>query len=245
MVSFLLVLFSGLLFYGDAQTMVSILKHPEFRFALALTLQTSIVATLMATVVAVPCGYLLARRNFPGKLLVDSLLELPIVLPPLVSGVALLIFFGPLFGPNFREAGIEVVFTHVGVVVAQWFVAVPFAIRSFRHAFESVDPRLEKVARTLGCTPLQSFWRVLLPIARRGILGGMTMTWARTLGEFGATAMLAGVTRFKTETLPVAIYLSMTNGDLAFSLSIAALLLFMALSILTAFKMLTQTEVQL
>ncbi|MCW2278199.1 ABC transporter permease [Heliophilum fasciatum] len=241
----LLAVFAGLLGYGETESIRDLFQEPEFRFALRLSLQTSVAATLLATVVAIPCGYFLARNHFPGKVVVDSLLELPIVLPPLVSGVALLIFFGPLLGPFLQEAGIAIVFTPLGVIVAQWFVALPLAIRSFRQAFAAVDPRMEKVARTLGCTPFQSFWRVVLPIARPGILGGMTMTWARTLGEFGATAMLAGVTRMKTETLPMAIYLSMTNGDLSFALAIATVLLLVALLVLTAFKVFMRTEVQL
>ncbi|MDD2444159.1 MAG: ABC transporter permease [Desulfotomaculaceae bacterium] len=244
-VIFMLVLISGLLFYGKWAAFLAVIQHPEFHFAVVFTLWTSLLATTFAAIVAVPCGYILSRYDFPGKVLADTLMDIPIVLPPLVSGVALLILFGPILGDALVRAGMEVVFSTRGVVIAQWFIATPFAVKTFQQAFSSIDPRLEKVARTLGYSPPGVFLRVTMPLAKSGILGGLTMTWARALGEFGATAMLAGITRMKTETLSIAIFLNMSIGDIQFAMATAIIMLLVALSLMIAFKMFTRTGVQL
>lgn len=242
---FLLALIGGLLSQVEWATFRMVLHNEEFQFSVLLTLWTTLLATLLAAFLALPCGYILSRQDFRGKLLVDSLMDVPIVLPPLVSGVALLILFGPLLGDALARAGLDIVFSTRGVVVAQWFIATPFAIKAFKQAFDAIDPRLEKVARTLGYTPGGVFLHVTLPLARNGILGGLTMTWARALGEFGATAMLAGVTRMKTETLSVAIFLNMSIGDLHFALATAVVMLVVALALLVAFKSITGQGVSL
>ncbi|AEG60291.1 ABC transporter permease [Desulforamulus ruminis] len=242
---FMLMLIVGLFLFGEWAAFLEILKNPEFHFAVTFTLWTSVLATLLSALTAVPCGYILSRCNFPGKIIMDTLLDVPIVLPPLVSGVALLIFFGPLFGESLARWGLDIVFSTRGVVVAQWFIAAPFAIKTFKQAFDSIDIRLEKVARTLGYTPCRVFIKVTLPLAKHGLLGGITMTWARALGEFGATAMLAGVTRLKTETLSVAIFLNMSIGDTQFALVTAIIMLMTALFLLILFKFFTGAEVRL
>ncbi len=244
-VIFMLVLIGGLLFYGKWAAFLAVLQHPEFHFAVIFTLWTSLLATTLAAITAVPCGYILSRHDFPGKVLIDTLMDIPIVLPPLVSGVALLILFGPILGDTLVRAGMEVVFSARGVVVAQWFIAVPFAIKTFKQAFNSIDPRLEKVARTLGYSPPNVFLRVTMPLAKGGILGGLTMTWARALGEFGATAMLAGITRMKTETLSIAIFLNMSIGDIQFAMATAIIMLLVALILMIVFKVSSGTGVQL
>lgn len=245
MTLFMLALLGGLFLYGDWYAVTDICHNPEFRFAVIFTLWTTVLATLLAGLVAIPCGYILARYDFPGKVLVDTLMDVPIVLPPLVSGVALLILFGPLLGDHLAGMGMDIVFSNRGVVVAQWFIATPFAIKTFKHAFNSVDLRLEKIARTLGYSPEKVFFKVTLPLAQNGLLSGLTMAWARTLGEFGATAMLAGIVRMKTETLSVAIFLNMSIGDLQFSLVMAVIMLLMALALLVTMKIITKTEVRI
>jgi molybdate transport system permease protein len=242
---FMLMLIVGLFLFGEWSTFAEVFKNPEFHFAVTFTLWTTVLATLLSALVAIPCGYILSRYNFPGKIFIDTLLDVPIVLPPLVSGIALLIFFGPLFGQTFASWGLNIVFSAPGVVIAQWFIAAPFAIKTFKHAFDSIDTRLEKVARTLGYTPSKVFLKVTIPLTKSGLLGGITMTWARTLGEFGATAMLAGVTRLKTETLSVAIFLNMSIGDTQFALATAIIMLMVALSLLITFKFFTGVEVRL
>ncbi len=242
---FMFMLIVGLFIFADGAAFLNVLKNPEFHFAVTFTIWTTVLATILAALVAIPCGYILSRRRFAGKVIIDTLLDVPIVLPPLVSGVALLIFFGPLFGDTLADIGLKIVFSTGGVVAAQWFIATPFAIKTFKQSFDAIDTRLEKVARTLGYSPYKVFVKVTIPLAKKGLIGGLTMTWARTLGEFGATAMLAGVTRLKTETLSAAIFLNMSIGDIQFALAAAIIMLTVALSLLIIFKLFTKTEVRL
>ena len=230
------LILSTLLFQPDWGRFVSLARDPEFRFAVLFSLGTTAVATAAAVLTGIPAAYFLARFDFPGKVAVASALELPIMLPPLVSGIALLIFFGPVLGGVLAKADWDIVFTYRGVIAAQWFVAVPFGIKVFRQAFETVDLRLENLARTLGYTPAKVFFRVTLRLTRRSLLGGATMVWARTLGEFGAVAMLAGITRMKTETLPAAIFLNISLGDVDFAIAAAVVMLLMAFALLMMLK---------
>ncbi|WP_235919379.1 ABC transporter permease [Heliomicrobium undosum] len=244
MTGFMAAVFGVLLLHASPGQFRDVIGNPEFQFAAIFTVATTVIATGAAVLVAIPCGYALARQSFPGKAFLDTLLDLPIVMPPLVSGVALLLLFGPVLGDGLSRMGLDIVFSARGVAVAQWFIATPFAIKTFSHAFSAIDPRYEKVARTLGHTSWQTFWRVTLPMARKGILGGIAMTWARSLGEFGATAMLAGVTRMKTETLSAAVYLSMSIGDLPFALTTAVVLWIVALTVLVVFRTVTGTVIR-
>ena len=242
---FMLVLVGGLFLYGKWSTFLNVVRQSEFHFALVFTLWTTLLATILAGMIAIPCGFILSRHNFPGKILVDTLIDVPIVLPPLVSGVALLILFGPILGDTLTRLGLDIVFSTRGVVVAQWFIATPFAVRTFKQSFDSIDPRLEKIARTLGYSPAGVFLKVTVPMAKSGLLGGLTMAWARTLGEFGATAMLAGIIRMKTETLSVAIFLNMSIGDINFAMATSIIMLFMAMLLLALIKTISKTEVRL
>jgi molybdate transport system permease protein len=236
------LIFGGLVAYGFQNPLTGLWENPEFRFALGFTLKTTLLATGAAVLSALPCAYQLARTDFRGKAILETLLDLPIVLPPLVSGVALLILCGPLLGATLTRFGFEVVFSERGVVVAQWFMAFPFAVKTFRQAFESVDRRYESIARTLGYTPARLFFRVAIPMAGRGLANGTALAWARTVGEFGATAMLAGVTRLKTETLAAAIFLNMSVGELRLAVAIAVILFLAAMVILAGFRWGTARE---
>lgn len=236
---FFISLFAGLVIYAAGYSWIAVLRSREFRFAALFTVMTTLSSTLAVVLSGLACAYAMARLEFPGKALVDTLLDFPLVLPPLVSGVALLIFFGPIMGGRLASVGLRVIFTPLGVVVAQWLVTLPFAIRIFREAFEAVDPRYENIARTLGCRPFKVFTLVSLPLARRGIAAGTALTWARAVGEFGATAMLAGVTRMKTETMAAAVFLNMSIGELGFAIVLSVILLGAAMAILSAFRILS------
>ncbi len=238
------LVFIGMFLYGAPDSYWALFQNPEFRFALEFTFKTTLIATAVAVGTALPCSYILARYSFPGKVIVDTLLDLPLILPPLVSGMALLILFGPILGQKLAQIGINIVFTAGGVIITLWFIAFPFTVKTFKEAFAAIDLRYEKIARTLGCSPAEVFKRVTLPMASRGIGAGVAMTWARTLGEFGATAMLAGVTRMKTETLSAAIFLNMSIGEIRFALAIAIILFLTAMLVLTVFKILTRQEKQ-
>ena len=206
----------------------------EIQFAIRLSLATSIASTVLCIVLAVPAAYAMARYNFRGKNFLNTILDVPLALPPLVAGVALLILFGTTsFGDALSSAGINFVFTPQGIIIAQFFVNLPFMFRVMKSTFQGINPRYEYVAQTLGNTEAQAFWRVTLPMARNGLVAGSVITWARGIGEFGAALMLAGATRLKTETLPISLYLNMSIGEL--NLAIATATILIAISLVSLF----------
>ncbi len=213
------------------------LTSPEIRFAIRLSLLTSLASTALCVVIGVPVAYGMSRLHVWGKGIVTAVLDIPLALPPIVAGVSLLLLFGTTsFGDWLASVGLKFVFTVQGIVLAQFFVNIPYMLRVMRGAFDDVDPRLEFVARTLGCSRGQSFVRVTLPLAKNGLIAAAIITWARALGEFGAALMLAGATRLKTETLPVSLYLNMGCGDLALALAAASILILISLSSLFVFE---------
>lgn len=205
--------------------------------ALRLSLLTSSASAAVAAVLGTPVAYLLARYRFPGRALLDSLVDLPMVLPPAVAGLGLLMAFGRrgILGDALDLLGLELAFTTVAVVMAQTFVAAPFFIRSAKAGFEAVDRELERVAATLGSSRLETFLRVTVPLAGPALMGGLVMTWARALGEFGATIMFAGNTIGRTQTMPLAIYIAFQE-DLTAALVLAAILVAVSFAVLFTFK---------
>lgn len=219
------------------ETFFASLRSEEIRFAIGLSLKTSIASTILCILGAVPAAYALARYDFRGKRAVSTLLDMPLALPPLVAGVGLLLFFGttPL-GRWLADAGLVFVFTPLGIVIAQFFVNVPFMLRVMRSTFEGISPRYEHVAKTLGCTDAQAIWRVTLPMASNGLLAGSVITWSKAIGEFGAVLMLAGATRMRTETLPVSLFLNMSCGKLDEAISAATILILISVVSLYVFE---------
>lgn len=213
------------------------LATPEIQFAIKLSLYTSLVSTAICIVTAIPVAYVLARVNIPMKSIFNTLLDLPLALPPVVSGVCLLLFFGTTsFGTWLEDLGLAFVFTVNGIIIAQVFVNLPFMIRVMKSTILSINPRLEFIARTLGCNPTQAFLKVTLPLSKNGIIAGTVITWARALGEFGAALMLAGATRFSTETLPISLFLNMSTGDLEEAMAAANLLIIISIISLYVFN---------
>ena len=203
--------------------------------ALRLSLFTSAISMAAIVVVGTPFAYFLARSRLPGVRLLDSLVELPLVVPPIVAGLAMLMAFGRrgLLGRWLEALGIVIPFTFVAVVFAQVFVAAPFYIRSVRLGFQGVATDYEEISQTLGVSPLATFRRVTLPLAWPSVLGGLALGWARALSEFGATIMFAGNFAGRTQTMPLAI-LSALESDLSASLAMAVLLTVVAVVILVA-----------
>jgi molybdate transport system permease protein len=198
---------------------------------------TSIAATFLSLILAVPAGYVLARTDFPGKAILDTFLDIPLVITPLIAGVGLLFLFGKnMLGARLGEWGIHILFTPWGAVMAQTFVASPIVMRSSRAAFERVGPRYEWAAATLGLRPWQVLFQLSLPLARQGIMAGTVLGWTRAMGEFGATLMVAGAIRFKTETLPIAVYLNISSGELGTALSCAWVLMATGFVLLLALR---------
>ncbi len=210
--------------YGGPLAPLRALDDPSIRHAVWLSLATASIAALAALVVAVPCAYALARGRFPGHWAVDVLLDLPIVLSPVALGVSLLLLLRTSPGQWLEEHLVRFVFTVPGIILAQFTVALALAIRVLKATFQSVDVRYEQVARFLGCGPWGVFRRVTLPLARRGLAAAFVLAWARSLGEFGATATLAGAVPGYTETMPVAIYLRLAAVDLDGAVGLMGLL---------------------
>ncbi|MEM2003060.1 MAG: ABC transporter permease subunit [Nitrososphaerota archaeon] len=227
-----IIIFSSCLFTNPKSLILAIFSE-EVIFAISLSISTATISTIIAIVLAVPAAYALSRANFAGKGLIDALLDIPIALPPVAIGTALLIFFTntPL-GVYINNSLIRFVFEVPGIILAQFSVVSFLAIRMLKPIFEAVDPLYIKVARVLGCNEIQSFFRVTLPLVRNGIFGAAIISWARALGEFGATVTLAGATRFKTETLPIAMYLTLATADIEKALALVLILLIVVLSIL-------------
>ena len=194
--------------------------------ALRLSLLTSVVSMAVVVLLGTPFAYLLARSDNPWARVVDSLVELPLVLPPVVAGVAMLMAFGRggLIGPWLEDLGITIPFTTAAVVFAQIFVASPFFIRAAKLGFQSVAKDYEDVAQTLGVSPWHTFFRITLPLAGPAMFTGLGLAWARALSEFGATMMFAGNLTGKTQTMPLAIMTAMeTSLDSALALSVMLL----------------------
>ncbi len=201
------------------------LMTEETRFALWMSVKSACISTLLCLLLAIPTAYTLSRGRFPLRSVLETLLELTVSLPYIVLGLSLLILFSSPAGKWLKEAGFPVVFSANGVILAQLVVNLPFAIRLISTAFQSVDRKLEYVAGLLGASPMRQFFWVLLPMCRRSLLSAVILVWSRALGEFGATLMLVGVTRMKTETLPASIYLAVSGNDLDSALASAFLLL--------------------
>lgn len=207
--------------------------------ALLVTAKTSAIAQLIILGVGTPAAYLLATRAFRGRSLVVTLIELPLVLPPAVAGIALLVAFGRLglLGGTLSKLGIEVGFTQAAVVMAVLFVAGPFYLRQAIAAFQAVDGDLLAASRTLGAGPARTFWRVALPLAARGLAAGLALSFARGVGEFGATLFFAGSFPGVTQTLPLAIY-AQFDVNLDVALGISALLVAVSAGVLLVVKLL-------
>lgn len=223
----------GLVLYSPLSVLLASLASAEIRFAVMLSLVTSTISTSICIGIAIPVAHALARYEFPGKRAAALALTLPLTLPPLVAGIALLLFFGTTpWGRALEDAGFEVIFTPLGIVVAQVFVNLPYMTRILRSAFAAINPRYDYVARTLGCTEGGSFLQVILPMARPGLLAGTAVTWSKAMGEFGAVLMLAGATAMRTETLPIALYLNISTGDLEMAVAAATILIAISLATL-------------
>ncbi len=214
--------------------------------ALGLSLFTATLSALLAILVGTPVAYLLAREQFPGKAIVDALIDLPMVLPPAVAGLALLMAFGRrgLLGPALSSLGVELPFTTAAVVMAETFVAAPFYVRAAKAGFAGVDRRLEQMSALLGLSDLQTLFRVTLPLAAPFLFGGLLMTWARALGEFGATIMFAGNFQGRTQTMPLAIYIGL-ESNLDSALALALVLVVVSFAILAAVRLLSPKNVAL
>ncbi|MFL5837359.1 MAG: ABC transporter permease [Solirubrobacteraceae bacterium] len=206
--------------------------------ALALSLEVTAIALAIIVVVGTPVAWGLATRRFPGRSVVVTVLELPLVLPPAVAGIALLAAFGPdgLLGDALDAAGVQLVFQTAGVVIALVFVASPFYLRQAQAAFEALDPALLEASRTLGAGEGRTFARVACPVAFPSLLAGAAIAWGRALGEFGATLIFAGSLQGVTQTAPLAIFAGFAT-DFSGALALSVVLVAVSAAILLGIKL--------
>lgn len=217
------------------------LHDPMVIDALRLSLMTSTLTTVIVVLMGTPVAYVNARFHYFGKEIADSLIDLPVIMPPAVAGIALLMAFGRMgiLGHYLNAFGISVAFTTLAVIIAQVFVSSPFYIRQARTSFEDVDLAFENAARTLGASRVYTFFHVIIPIACNGLISGAIMAFARSLGEFGATIMFAGNFQGRTQTMPLAIYTAM-QGDLDVSLCLSLILVAISFLVIALVKTLTR-----
>jgi molybdate transport system permease protein len=219
---------------------VAAIGSPPALAALRISLITTLISLGITLLLGTPLAYVLARARFPGRDLVDAVVDLPIVVPPAVAGLALLFVFGR-FGtaaPLLGALHVQLAFTTAAVVLAQLFVGAPFYVRAARAGFTSVERVYEEASATLGMGPLRTFVRVTVPLAFPALAGGAVLAWARGLGEFGATIMFAGNLPGVTQTLPLAVYLGLESGELDLAAALAVVLVTIALAVVVAARVL-------
>lgn len=231
----------ALLVRAARPTFFAALLDPTVGAALRLSLGTTAVSLAVTVAFGTPVAYLLARYHFRGKALLEALLDLPLVLPPVVAGLGLLLLVGRrgLLGAPLASVGVHIAFTSTAVVLAQLFVASPLYVRSMKAAFRSTPPSLEAAAITLHASRLRAFRRVTLPLTLPAFLEGCVLTWTRALGEFGATIVVAGSLAGRTQTMPLAIY-SELERNLDVALAMGAILTLTAFALLVLFRRLTR-----
>ena len=207
------------------------LRSEEIQYAIKLSLISCTVTMVLSLIVAIPTGYFMSRYNFPGKRILDAILDIPIILPPLVIGLSLLILFQTAPG-KFIESHLRITYTVYSVVIAQFMVACAFAVRTMNVSFSQIDSRQEDVALTMGCNKRQAFWLILLPQAKNGILTAGSLAWARALGEFGPILIFSGATRMRTEVLPTTVFLELSIGNIEAAVAVSLIMIFAGFGVL-------------
>ena len=233
---FYVLLVVSLFGFTDVFRIFSIAWSERAVYSIKLSVTAAIIATCLSIIIAIPSGYALSRYEFFGKKAVDLILEVPMVVTPVALGALLLIFFNTRLGELVQQTGVSFVFEFPGIVLAQFVTTVGIATRMVKTTFDEISPRYEVVACTLGATPAQAFMTVTLPIAKKGILAATVITFAKSIGEFGATIMLAGSMPMKTETLPLSIFMRLSNADVEGMAVMILILLTIGLAALLAIK---------
>ncbi len=227
----------SLLFVPTVAEVWESLLSEEMLFSLKLTIWTSSISTTLVFLVAVPTGYSLARIDFWGKNLVKTIIDLPIAFPELVLGLCLLLLFGsPAVQNVLGKLGLDFVFTKQGIVIAQFFTALPYAVRIIKSTFDYIDPRLEFVSRSLGYSMFETFIKVSLPLARSGLLAATIIAFARSIGTFGTVLILAGGSYMQTEILPITLYLNVSYGNMPMAITSGIILVIVSFIAILVFE---------
>ncbi|HHY01211.1 MAG: ABC transporter permease [Methanobacterium sp.] len=223
--AFLFIIIGTLFIMPSTEGFLSAIFSNELLASIKLTLSTSVLAAFCVILVAVPTAYSLSRYSFPLKSLIKSILDLPMAFPEIVLGIALLMILGDRFLGSWLESlGIDIVFTTTGIIIAQFFVALPYAVRILYSTFNYVNPRYEFVSRSLGYGEFETFRKITLPLAKGGIFASSVVTLARCIGTFAAVLLVGGGTYLKTETLPIAIYYNLSLGNIDTAITAAIIL---------------------
>jgi molybdate transport system permease protein len=232
-----LVVYGGLIislgWFLKLTTLYATLASSRTLFSIQLSLIGATIAAILAILLAVPAAYALSRYRFRGKEAIDTILEFPIIVSPAALGAILLIFFNNPLGECIQRYAVRFVFTFAGVVLAQFITILGVAVRLLKTSFDEVPLELETVARSLGATPRRAFFTVTLPLARRGLLAAFILSWAKALGEFGATIMVAGTMAMRTETLPIAIFMRLASADIEGTVALILVLVVTGLAALS------------
>lgn len=233
-IALLMILFVGsaiiAVLIGGIRNLPEALGSEETWFSIKISLITATISTILIVLVSIPSAYAFTRTAMPLKNASEIIMELMMCLPYLVLGLCLLILFSSPFGQWLKDMGFKVVFDVKGIVIAQFFVNLPFAIRMIRTAFMQLDERLEVIAGMLGASKWKQLITIILPLSRNAIISMIVLVWSRAIGEFGATLMLVGITRMKTETLPGSIYLSISTGNTGMAMASATIMLVIAVA---------------
>lgn len=229
----------SLFYFYDGALFFDTLRSSRTLFSIRLSLFTATVSTAIAVLVAIPSAYALSRFRFFGRQIIDTILELPMIISPVALGAVVLVFFNTPAGVLVQERGIRFVFTVYGIFLAQFITTVGIAIRLIKAAMDEIPVRYEEAARTLGASPARAFMTVTLPLCKRGIIASSILTWAKALGEFGATITIAGSVAMKTETIPVAIFMRLASADIEGTVVLVLILIGIGLGILYGARLLT------
>lgn len=234
---FYLALLTSLFYSVTLKGFWESLFHSSTLFSIRLSLTAATGATLLAIVVGLPSAYALSRFHFKGRQVIDTFLEIPIIMSPIALGASLLIFFNTPFGEIIQEKGIFFVFEFPGIILAQFATIAGLAIRLMKASLDEISPRYEAVARSLGSSSWQAFYRITLPLSFRGLLASVILCWAKAAGEFGATVTLAGAMPGKTETMPIAIFTALASANIEKAIVLILILVTLGLIALYAVRL--------
>lgn len=239
----ILVFYAGLIFsliyFFDGVCLIESLGSSRTLFSIRLSLIAATVATLFSLMLSIPAAYGLSRFEFKGKMVIDTILELPMIVSPAALGAMLLVFFNNPLGIWIQENVVQFVFTFYGIVLAQFVTTLGVATRLIKAAMDEIPGRYEDVARSLGATRCRAFFTITLPLCKRGIFAASVLTWAKALGEFGASLTIAGSMAMRTETLPIAIYMRLSNADIEGTVALILVLIIIGLGLLYGVRLIT------
>jgi molybdate transport system permease protein len=238
------LLYAGLIlslfYFYEGPLFLKTLLSKRTLFSLRLSLIMATSATALSVFFAVPAAYALSRYKFLGREVIDTILELPMIVSPVALGALVLIFFNTPVGGFLQQNGVHVVFTVYGILLAQFITTVGVATRLIKAAMDEIPARYEEAAKTLGASPARAFFTITLPLSKQGIIASSILTWAKALGEFGATITVAGSMAMKTETLPVAIFMRLASADIEGTAVLVLILIGIGLSVLYGVRMFTR-----